>query len=163
MKDIAKQAFHIDLPDAQLELHRFTTFRPVGSSKCVKASSDRCDYVLLQSQEADQLPWAKVDSFYALGNPKEYHLLARVYVCRLVNAKWIDTETYSPHLEVTPRLRFIPASAIKQRLLTYQDYRVSHNQRLWINWFLTWGELKYPIDHRDEILEKYYQQNENVR
>jgi hypothetical protein len=159
VKDVANRVFHIDLPeDHQLELHQFTTFRPSGSPKCVKASSSRHDYVLLQTQEAGQLPWARVESFYALGNPTKYDLLAQVRVYRLVNAKWIDTHTYAPHLEATEQLHFIPATMIKQRILTCQDYRVAPNQRVWINWFLAWGDLKYPIDHYDEIVAKYKNQ-----
>ncbi len=153
-----ESAFQVDLPAIPLELHQFNSFRPSNGTKCVQA--ERHDDVLLTlSHGEDLLPWARIDGFYALGDPKKYYLLARVRICQLITVDWIDSQTYAPHLVVTNERRFIPASSIKQRVFTCRDTRSPNQVRIWINWWLTWGDLKYPIDHRDEILTKYYRKN----
>ncbi len=58
------------------------------------------------------------------------------------------------NLRPTPRahaLIIVPAAFIKQLIATVNDTRYGQQGMVWILWFLTWGPLKYPIEHRDRI------------
>ena len=139
---------------SQNEFHllRFASYRPESTKKSVSAA--RCDDVLITSDAAGALPWARAVAFYSIEHAGQTTSLVMLQLYTLVEAtKWIDSLTYAPHLRLTQQFRLATASSIVQRIYTCPDTRVSYTKCVWVNWFLTWGPLKYPIEHRDRICE----------
>ncbi len=150
-----KVAFNMHYRVALLEkpilLARYHSFRPAGCTKAVKGDDD----VLLDT--GDEPPWARLMGIYVATVADVEYTLARVKVFNLATrGQWIDTLTAAPHLTLEHvENSFVPATLIKQRILTCNDTREGYHNCLWVNWFLSWGPLKYPLKHFDEIWNEH--------
>jgi len=134
-------------------LERFASFRPPGTAKSVKAVEGRYDDVLITDARLPHghLPWARLRWLCVLHRNDITYELAYINTFESTTAKWIDSLTYAPHLQPTDVFQFIPATCINQKVFTCLDTRPDSNTCVWVNWFLTWGPLKYPMEHRDQI------------
>ncbi len=147
--------YNVVLPKETVKLARYHSFRPTGSAKAVKALPGRYDDVLLAT--SDEPPWARLMGLYMATVDNVDYTLARVKVFNMVTQnQWIDTLTAAPHLTLEGvQHSFVPARLIKQRIMTCNDTREDYSNCLWVNWFLTWGPLKYPLEHFDEIWKEH--------
>ncbi len=155
LKEALQLYFQVALPDETIAVEQYHSFRPAGSTKAVKASPARFDDVLLNSTEVP--PWARLTGLYVVTVDDVKYALARVKLFNLATPnRWIDTLTAAPHLTLTGAEHcFVPATLIRQRILTCKDTRDDYSNCLWVNWFLTWGPLKYPLEHLDEIWDEH--------
>ncbi len=144
----------LQVPEEGLLVTKYNSFKPIGDdAKSVNAT--RADHILLRAVP-DLLPWAQLSSLVSFFQEGKTYELAGITVLELADNRWIDTEVYAPRLRATSRRCFVPASAIQQRILTYKDTRRDSDGAFWVNWFVVWGPLKYPIEHRDLVHQKHF-------
>lgn len=150
------------LEGQSIQVSRFNAFRPSDEFPAIAAYGDRFDDVLIATDNDANVPWARMHAVYQIQHHDKVHTFACIRVFELVDDEWIDPQTYAPHLRVTPRLEYIDATRLKQRVLTCRDTRVYNEECLWIVWYLVWGPLKYPSEHRDEMFHKYEPRNSQI-
>lgn len=82
--------------------------------------------------------------------------LVQLY-CAAVQGQVIDKQVYAPHLRPLNAAVFLPAADIRQRVMVCDDTRSKpeEDQLVWINWFVVWGKCAYPIEHRDQMHQKF--------
>jgi hypothetical protein len=145
-----------------IQVTRFNAFRPSDEFPAIAANGARFDDVLIAPESDTSVPWARMHAVYQIQHNNKVHTFACVRVFELVDDHWIDPQTYTPHLRVTNQLQYLDAAKLKQRVLTCRDTRVYNEECIWIAWFLVWGPLKYPCQHRDEMFRKYEPRNSRI-
>ncbi len=149
------QHFSVRLDDTKgVSVVEYYTYKPSENTKSIKVG--RGDYVLLTDAGGDLLPWAKLTGLAVYEERTSVGLisynLARVEVMEAATeGECIDPQVYAPRIRTTERTVFIPATCIQQRVVVCSDTSESSDGALWVNWFVTWGALRYPIEHRDQI------------
>ena len=67
-----------------------------------------------------------------------------------------NKRTWTPHVLLSDDFVILLPSEITHLVQAIQDFTDEEQNTFWINWWLTFGKNKYPIDHFDTMFEKVY-------
>ncbi len=149
--------FSLDPPQGDIVAAKYNSYKPLECKKSVKV--DRSDIILLSKAGAECVDihrWASLKMLLQVTATDNAVIdVAEIELLEPVNDRLVDTEVYAPHLVHSGQTMFIPAENILQRVMVCSDRRCESHGAFWINWFVTWGMLPYPIAHRDQVHRKY--------